>query len=60
MASVDNEKASREKAVLPINPRTGKQMTWPAKRHPKRKGEIGRESRASEGSQRGRRGPPRR
>ncbi len=38
MASEDNEKASREKAVLPINPRTGKQMTWPAKRYPKRKG----------------------
>jgi len=59
MASEDNEKASREKAVLPINPRTGKQMTWPAKRYPKRKGEIGRESRSSEGGQRGRRGPPR-
>ena len=59
MASEDDEKASREKAVLPINPRTGKQMTWPAKRYPKRKGEIGRESRSSEGGQRGRRGPPR-
>ena len=59
MASEDDEKASREKAVLPINPRTGKQMTWPAKRYPKRKGEIGRESWSSEGGQRGRRGPPR-
>ena len=34
-------------------------MQWPTKRYPKRKGEIGRESRSSEGSQRGRRGPPR-
>lgn len=29
MASEDPNRASNEKAVLPINPRTGKQMAWP-------------------------------
>lgn len=38
MASEDNEKTSREKIVLPISKRTGKQMEWPATRSPNRKG----------------------
>ena len=37
MASEDNEKASREKRVMPINPRTGKEASWPRKRNPRRK-----------------------
>ena len=37
MASEDEDKASREKRVMPINPRTGKQAPWPRKRAPKRK-----------------------
>ncbi len=40
MASEDPQFTSREKAVLPINPRTGTQMTWPEKRSPTRKGGI--------------------
>ena len=38
MASEDPEFTSREKAVLPINPRTGKQRTWPKPRSPRRLG----------------------
>ncbi|MBZ0246221.1 MAG: M20/M25/M40 family metallo-hydrolase [Cyclobacteriaceae bacterium] len=38
MASEDPEKTSREKSVLPINSRTGEQMTWPAQRSPNRNG----------------------
>lgn len=38
MASEDLEKTSREKIVLPINPRTGEQRTWPTPRSPERKG----------------------
>ena len=38
MASEDNEKTSREKIVLPVSKRTGKQMEWPATRSPNRKG----------------------
>ncbi|MTI41964.1 M20/M25/M40 family metallo-hydrolase [Fulvivirga lutimaris] len=38
MASEDPEKTSREKIVLPINPRTGEQRTWPTPRSPERKG----------------------
>ncbi|MFD1063042.1 M20/M25/M40 family metallo-hydrolase [Winogradskyella litorisediminis] len=38
MASEDAEKTSREKIVLPINPRTGKQRTWPTPRSPNRDG----------------------
>ncbi len=38
MASEDPEKTSREKSVLPINKRTGKQATWPEPRSPNRKG----------------------
>jgi len=38
MASEDPERSSREKSVLPVSKRTGKQMTWPAQRNPNRKG----------------------
>ena len=38
MASEDPEKSSREKSVLPVSKRTGKQMIWPKKRSPNRKG----------------------
>ncbi|MFN1836262.1 M20/M25/M40 family metallo-hydrolase [Balneola sp. MJW-20] len=38
MASEDPEKTSRERAVLPMNPRTGEQMTWPNPRSPNRNG----------------------
>lgn len=38
MASEDPETTSREKSVLPINPRTGKQRSWPTKRSPNRNG----------------------
>jgi len=38
MASEDPETSSREKRVLPINPRTGEQMTWPEIRTPNRQG----------------------
>lgn len=38
MASEDAEKTSREKIVMPINPRTGKQSTWPTPRSPNRDG----------------------
>ena len=38
MACEEKEKISREKAVMPINPRTGKQMDWPAQRKANRKG----------------------
>ena len=40
MASEDPETTSREKSVLPINIRSGKQMKWPKKRSPNRKGGI--------------------
>jgi hypothetical protein len=36
MASEDEAKASREKRVMPTNPRTGKKAIWPRKRAPKR------------------------
>ncbi|MDY8135829.1 M20/M25/M40 family metallo-hydrolase [Aquimarina sp. 2201CG5-10] len=39
-ASEDAEKTSREKSVLPINPRTKKQRTWPEPRSPRRKGGV--------------------
>ncbi|WP_179344166.1 M20/M25/M40 family metallo-hydrolase [Winogradskyella ursingii] len=38
MASEDDEKTSREKIVLPVNPRTGEQRTWPEPRSPQRDG----------------------
>ena len=36
MASEDKNKASREKRVMPINPRTGKEVSWPSTRNPRR------------------------
>ena len=39
-ASEDPERSSNEKAVLPINPRTGKQATWPEAKSPTRKGGL--------------------
>ena len=38
MASEDPEKTSREKAVLGINPRSGKKGEWPTQRSPERNG----------------------
>lgn len=38
MASEDPEKTSRVKSVLPINPRTGEQRTWPLPRDVNREG----------------------
>ncbi|MFT5570390.1 MAG: hypothetical protein ACJAZM_001805 [Cyclobacteriaceae bacterium] len=38
MASEDPERTSREQSVLPINPRSGEQRTWPEPRSPERKG----------------------
>lgn len=38
MAAEDPEKTSREKSVLPISKRSGKQMQWPTPRSPNRKG----------------------
>ncbi|SHG65197.1 Peptidase family M28 [Salegentibacter echinorum] len=40
MASEDPETASREKTVLPMNDRTGKQMTWPEPRDAERRGGL--------------------
>ncbi|MDN6309268.1 MAG: M20/M25/M40 family metallo-hydrolase [Psychroflexus sp.] len=40
MASEDPEKTSNEKAVLPMNPRTGKQMEWPEAKDATRKGGL--------------------
>jgi len=38
MASEDPKTTSREQIVLPISKRTGKQMEWPSKRSPTRRG----------------------
>lgn len=38
MASEDPEKTSRVKSVLPVNPRTGEQRTWPEPRNVNRDG----------------------
>ena len=38
MASEDPESTSREKSILPISKRSGKQMKWPIQRSPNRKG----------------------
>jgi len=40
MASEDPETTSREKMVLPVNPRTGKQAEWPNPRNPERRGGL--------------------
>lgn len=39
-ASEDENKTSNEKIVLPINPRTGEQKTWPKERTPNRNGGL--------------------
>jgi len=38
MASEDPERTSSEKIILPMNPRTGEQRTWPEPRSPNRDG----------------------
>ncbi|MEJ6625153.1 MAG: M20/M25/M40 family metallo-hydrolase [Flavobacteriaceae bacterium] len=38
MASEDQETTSREKSILPVSKRSGKQMKWPTQRSPRRKG----------------------
>ena len=40
MACEDPNRTSREKSVLPINPRTGQQSTWPAQSKATRKGGV--------------------
>ena len=40
MASEEPEKTSREKAVLPVNPRTGEAGKWPEQRSPTRRGGL--------------------
>lgn len=40
MASEDPERTSREKIIMPINSRTGKQRVWPSQRSPTRKGGL--------------------
>lgn len=40
MASEDPETTSREKRILPIDPRTGKQAEWPTPKEPTRKGGL--------------------
>ncbi|HEX7845994.1 MAG TPA: M20/M25/M40 family metallo-hydrolase [Chitinophagaceae bacterium] len=40
MACEDPQKTSREKAVLPISPRTGQPGRWPEKRSPTRRGGL--------------------
>ena len=40
MASEDPAKASREKSILPVNPRTGRPSEWPLERAPTRKGGV--------------------
>jgi carboxypeptidase Q len=40
MASEDPAKTSRDKAVLPISPRTGEQVKWPVPVKPTRRGGL--------------------
>lgn len=40
MASEDPATTSRERSVLPVNPRTGEQRTWPEPRSPNRRGGL--------------------
>ncbi len=40
MASEDPEHTSREKSVLPVNPRTGEKYSWPETRSPNRRGGL--------------------
>lgn len=40
MASEDPESTDREKRIMPIDPRTGEQMSWPEPRSPERRGGL--------------------
>lgn len=40
MASEDPETASREKRILPVDPKTGEESIWPTPRSPERKGGL--------------------
>ena len=40
MASEDPVRTSREKSILPVSPRTGRQSEWPVPRSPTRKGGV--------------------
>ena len=40
MASEDDSKTSRERMIMPIDSRSGKQRTWPTQRSPQRKGGL--------------------
>ncbi len=40
MASEDPQTFPRDKRVMPVNPRTGEQMEWPAQRAPNRRGGL--------------------
>jgi carboxypeptidase Q len=40
MASEDDSKTSRERIIMPIDSRSGKQRTWPTQRSPQRKGGL--------------------
>ena len=40
MASEDPVRTSREKSILPVSPRTGRQSEWPIPRSPTRKGGV--------------------
>ena len=39
-ASEDEARSSRERIVMPANPRTGEPMSWPVPRSPTRKGGV--------------------
>ena len=40
MASEDDRKTSRERIIMPIDSRSGKQRAWPTQRSPQRKGGL--------------------
>ncbi|WP_143960832.1 M20/M25/M40 family metallo-hydrolase [Litoribacter populi] len=40
MASEDDQSFNREKSILPVNPRSGRQMTWPNQRNATRRGML--------------------
>ena len=40
MASEDPARTSREKSILPVNSRTGREIEWPTQRSPTRKGGV--------------------
>ena len=39
-ASEDDERVSKEKIIMPVSERTGKQLEWPTQRSPERKGGL--------------------